>query len=286
MGPATGSFRKNWFMSRNIRLVLLIAACFYFSPAKAARVDTVSTFSAAMNKNIKAIVITPDSYSKARKFPVVYLLHGADGDYSNWILKVPEIAAFADQYQQIIVCPDGGVTSWYFDSPVNPAWKYETYIVGELVPWVDANYATITQRKGRAITGLSMGGHGALYLAFRHQDVFGAAGSMSGGVDIRPFPKNWKIEEKLGSYAQYPENWENNTVINMVHLLTPNRLTLIIDCGTDDFFYKANLNLHEKLLERNIPHDFIARPGIHDWSYWKNAVKYQMLFFGSYFKNN
>ena len=108
-----------------------------------------------------------------------------------------------------------------------------------------------------------MGGHGALYLAFKHQDVFGAAGSMSGGVDITPFPNNWDISKRLGSYAQQPERWESNTVINLTHLLTPNALAIIIDCGTNDFFYNVNVKLHDKLVYSNIPHDFITRPGGH-----------------------
>jgi S-formylglutathione hydrolase FrmB len=270
---------------KQILFSILISAVL-LNQAHAAKVDTVTTYSAAMKKNIKAVVITPDTYSKDKQYPVVYLLHGAGDNYSGWIKKAPTFEITADLYQQIIVCPDGNSTSWYFDSPVNKAWKYETYVTKELVPFIDEHYQTINDRKGRAITGLSMGGHGALYLAFRHQDIFGAAGSMSGGVDIRPFPKNWKIEEKLGSYAEYPENWEKNTVTNMLNLLTPNSMALIIDCGTDDFFYKVNVNLHDKLVERNIPHDFIARPGGHTWPYWANAVKYQMLYMSIFFNKD
>jgi S-formylglutathione hydrolase FrmB len=271
-------------MIRKISVVLLFGLAFLCNNLSAATVDTVNTYSSAMKKNIKAVVITPDTYQKGKIFPVVYLLHGAGDIYSGWITKAPNVVALADTYQQIIVCPDGNVNSWYFDSPVNKDWKYETYITSELIPWIDGHYKTIKDRKGRGITGLSMGGHGALYLCFKHQDLFGTAGSMSGGVDIRPFPKNWKIEEKLGSYAENPENWEKNTVINLVHLLTPKSLALIIDCGSDDFFYKVNVNLHEKLLERNIPHDFTIRPGGHTWPYWQNAVNYQMLYMSLYFK--
>lgn len=272
-------------MIKKILLTLFLPVYFFIQPAKAAKVDTVTTYSAAMKKKIKAVVITPDSYIKGNSvLPVVYLLHGAGGNYADWVRSAPEITAMADQYQQIIVCPDGNVTSWYFDSPVNKVWKYETYITAELIPYIDKNYKTIKDRKGRAITGLSMGGHGALYLAIKHQNLFGAAGSMSGGVDIRPFPKNWKIEEKLGSYAEYPDNWEKNTVVNMLYLLTPNSLALITDCGTEDFFYKVNVNLHEKMLERNIIHDFISRLGAHNWDYWKNAVGYQLFFMNNYFK--
>ncbi|MEE9361187.1 MAG: alpha/beta hydrolase-fold protein [Cellulophaga sp.] len=68
--------------------------------------------------------------------------------------------------------------------------KYETYIAKELIEAVDSNYNTDTTKSSRAISGLSMGGHGAFYLAFKHQDVWGATGSMSGGLDIHPFPKN------------------------------------------------------------------------------------------------
>jgi S-formylglutathione hydrolase FrmB len=237
-----------------------------------------------MKKNIKAVVITPDNYSSAQALPVVYLLHGYSGNYSNWIIKAKGLEELVDQYQMIIVCPDGN-NSWYWDSPVDSGYKYETYVSKELVNWIDSKYKTIRDRKGRGITGLSMGGHGALYLAFKHQDIFGAAGSMSGGVDIRPFPNNWDMALRLGKYSERPENWEQYTVINMLHLLRPNSLALLIDCGTEDFFYKVNENLHQQLLYRNIPHDYITRPGAHNWNYWQNSIQYQLLFMNNYFKS-
>jgi enterochelin esterase-like enzyme len=73
-------------------------------------------------------------------------------------------------------------------------------------------------------------------------------------------------------------------VINMLHLLTPNSLALIIDCGTDDFFYQVNKKLHEKMLYNNIQHDYIERPGGHTWDYWKSAIDYQALYFSKFFK--
>jgi len=264
-------------------IVLLFFVASFSDVTYAATVDTVSTFSAAMNKQIKAVVIKPDVYNKLKSMPVVYLLHGAGGNYANWVDNVPEIKELADQYQMMIVCADGNVTSWYFDSPVDKNWRYETYVATELVSWVDAHYKTIKDRLGRGITGLSMGGHGALYLAFKHQDVFGVAGSTSGGVDFRPFPKNWRIAEKLGSYEENKEVWDKNTVTNMIDLLTPGKLALIIDCGTEDFFYKVNCEFHDKLLSQKIPHDFIIRPGAHNWPYWKNSIKYQLLFMHTYF---
>ena len=229
-------------------------------------------------------MITPDNYASATALPVVYLLHGHSGNYADWVNKAKGFEKMADEYQLIIVCPDGN-NSWYWDSPVDNQFKYETYVSSELITWVDSKYKTIKDKKGRAITGLSMGGHGALYLAFRHQDVFGAAGSMSGGVDIRPFPENWDMAKRLGKYSERPDNWENHTVINLLHLLTTKSLALIIDCGTEDFFYKVNEQLHQQLVYRNIPHDYITRPGAHNWPYWNNAIKYQLLFMSNYFKS-
>jgi S-formylglutathione hydrolase FrmB len=149
---------------------------------------------------------------------------------------------------------------------------------------IDQSYRTITNRTGRAISGLSMGGHGALYLAFRHQDLFGAAGSMSGGVDIRPFPLQWNIAERLGDFATHHQNWEENSVVNMVHLLKPHSLALTIDCGTGDFFIQVNRKLHEELLYNNIPHDYTEREGAHTVEYWRNSLPYHMLFFHRYFE--
>ena len=265
------------------RIFVFLFCIWVLNPVQASVVDTIQTFSSSMQKNIKSVVITPDNYKSSRELPVVYLLHGYSGNHLDWINKAKGFEKAADQYNIIIVCPDGGYGSWYWDSPVDRTSKYETFVSDELVKSIDAKYKTIKSRKGRAITGLSMGGHGALYLAFKHQDVFGAAGSMSGGVDIRPFPNNWEMSKRLGTYAEQPERWEKNTVINLLNLLTPNSLAIVIDCGTEDFFFKVNQNLHEQLLFRNIPHDFYTRPGAHTWPYWTNAIKFQLLFMSNYF---
>lgn len=275
-----------------ICLVLMISSC--RMDAKSAMIDTVTTYSASMRKDIKAVVVKPGRGSGAAGFgsgkakderlPVLYLLHGYSGNYADWIKKVPAIQQYADQYGILIVCPDGNYGSWYFDSPEDSSWRYETYVSKELVSYIDQHYNTIRDRSGRAITGLSMGGHGALFLSFRHQDIYGAAGSMSGGVDIRPFPDSWDIAKRLGTESAHRERWEANSVINLTGLLKPGALSLIMDCGSEDFFYGVNEALHEKLLAEKIPHDFISRPGIHDWNYWGGAIEYQMVFFHHFFE--
>jgi S-formylglutathione hydrolase FrmB len=166
---------------------------------------------------------------------------------------------------------------------MDPGMKYETYVGKEVPDYIDARYPTIKNRKGRAITGLSMGGHGGLFLGFRHADDFGACGSMSGGVDIRPFAKNWEIRKLIGDSTRYPDNWRIYSVNTVIEKKPEKALAIIIDCGTDDFFYSVNRELHEKMLRLNIPHEYIERPGKHDWAYWANAVQYQLLFFSNYF---
>ncbi|TDO22766.1 alpha/beta hydrolase [Pedobacter duraquae] len=265
---------------------LLLCICvivFYVSNLRASTVDTILTTSTAMKKQIKAVVILPDTYKSGERFPVVYLLHGYGGSYAYFTKVTPAIKALADQYKMILVCADANVSSWYLDSPVDPKWKYETYVATELVNWIDQHYSTIANRSGRAITGLSMGGHGALSLAFKHSDTFGAAGSMSGGVDIRPFPDNWLISERLGTQASFPDRWKENSVVENIYRIKANLLSLIIDCGKDDFFYNVNMELHERLLYANIPHDFIIRPGAHTSTYWANSITFQLLYFNNFF---
>ena len=140
--------------------------------------------------------------------------------------------------------------------------RYETFISDELVKYVDSHYKTVADRKGRAITGLR---------------------STSGGVDIRPFPKNWEMSVQIGEKAKYPENWEKYTVINLVPTLRKDQIALIFDCGDSDFFLEVNKNYHEALLKQGIDHDFITRPGNHDSQYWNNSIDYQILFFWKHF---
>ncbi len=260
-------------------LMLLVAYA-----ATACKVDTLLVHSAAMKKNVSVSVVLPDSYGEKR-MPVAYLLHGYGDSNLNGFLNKTHARQLADALGMILVIPDGD-TSWYFDSPVDSAYRYETFVAKELVAYVDSCFLTVADRRGRAITGLSMGGHGALYLAIRHQVVFGAAGSMSGGVDFRPFPDNWDIKKRLGDKSTHPDNWERNTVIAQLPRLKDGALQLIIDCGTEDFFYQVNLDLHNRLTERKIGHEFTTRPGNHNWTYWNRSIRDHLLFFYDYFNSS
>lgn len=267
--------------------VCIVCWVLFLMPLRAANVDTISIYSNAMHKEFKCVVIKPDSYKNNKEnYPVVYLLHGFSGWYSNWIIRVPELKHYADQYRMLIVCPDGGYSSWYFDSPIDSSMRYETYISKEVPEYIDANYKTIRNRNGRAITGLSMGGHGALFLAFRHTETFGACGSMSGGVDLNYSRNKFDIMKRIGDTISHADNWKKYIVINIIENAPKDSLAILFDCGTEDFYYEANQKLHEKLLKLKIPHEYTSRPGKHDWAYWRNSIQYHLLYFKNYFSEN
>ena len=250
--------------------------------------DTIEVMSQAMGRTIKNVVVMPQQYFddvEDNKYPVLYLLHGADGCYNDWSRKA-DLHRLADQYNVIIVCPDGQ-DSWYFDSPIDPKMQFETYVSKELVSYIDSHYRTIANRYMRAITGLSMGGHGALFLAFRHPDVFWSCGSMSGNMDITQFTDRWHIRARLGNYEDNPQRWHDHAVINQLDKVKNCPLkpaqNILIDDGLNDIFIKNNIAIHDKMVEMGIDHDFTVRPGRHSWTYWVNSLDYHMMFFDKAF---
>ncbi|MCA8829589.1 alpha/beta hydrolase [Hymenobacter pini] len=275
-------------------LRLLIFLLLLGPAALAAKVDTLDIPSAAMQRTYRAAVALPASYAKNKKanYPVLYLLHGAYGHFSDWSSKTPDktlIHRLADQYNLIIVMPEGETFSFYLDSPVNKASQFETYITKEVIGKIDQTYRTVARKEGRVISGLSMGGHGALYLSGRHPELFAAAGSMSGALDLSISNRKLSPEEDKGRRALFepvlgPETptssiYTANSVVNMANALYTNGLPLIIDCGVDDFLIEINREVHRRLVYNHTPHDYTERPGAHTWEYWQNALPYHVLFF-------
>lgn len=266
---------------------LLVLALMWLCPAvaDAARVDTLQVRSAKMGRDIPVVVVVPDAAVHGETVPVLYLLHGAGDNENSWLQIQPELPAMADRDSVLVVCPDGEL-SWYWDSPINAESQFETFVARELVAYVDGHYPTVRDRRARAVSGLSMGGQGSMWLAFHHKEVFGAAGSTSGGLDIRPFAKNWGMEKQLGKQEENRERWEAYAMVNQVDRIKNGDLALIIDCGYQDFFFQVNCDFHEALLQRGIMHDFIVREGCHNHSYWRNSIRYQWLFFTRYFSKS
>lgn len=264
--------------------------CFFLSiflglSVRAATVDTVEIYSNSMHRNVKTVVVRPASYNSTndQHFPVLYLLHGAFGSYSNWIRKVPHIQQLADQYGMMIVCPDGGYTSWYFDSPVDSTYRFETFVATEVPQYIDQHYRTVNNRSGRAITGLSMGGHGSIFLAFRHAETFSACGSMSGALHITVISKGYDLDKRLGDTAMNKSYWINWSTLNAIEKYPKDSLSILIDCGTEDRVLPMNRAVHEKMLKLKIPHEYTERPGEHNWAYWTNAIDHHALFFRKHF---
>lgn len=149
--------------------LLAIVSLFTTIAANAFTINEINIFSETMKKDVPVTVVLPDEYGAERLFPVMYLLHGYSDNHKTWIERT-DVEELSDLYNVIIVTPDGGYDSWYFDSPFVPDYQYETFLSSELVNYIDSNFNTIKDRSGRAITGLSMGGHGALHTAIKHQD--------------------------------------------------------------------------------------------------------------------
>ena len=286
--------------SKKFRLIIVSILSISFFYSKAATVDSVDIPSAVMNKTYKAAVVLPSTYLNNKKvYPVLYLLHGGGGHFSDWLSQTPDkmlVKNLADQYNIIIVMPEGETFGWYLDSPFDPNSKFETYITKEVIQKIDNTYRTFRSNKGRVITGLSMGGHGAMYLSSRHPDIFGAAGTMSGAMDMNytkfkvneDFTKSLKdrFEKLLGTSDVSNEVFVKNSIINMSETIKKNGLPVIIDCGVDDFLIEVNRELHRRLVYNNAPHDYTERPGTHTWEYWQNSLPYQLLFFSKVLKNN
>ena len=100
---------------------------------------------------------------------------------------------------------------------------------------------------------------------------------MSGGVSPEEYSKNWGIDKIINN------NWKEYNIKDIAHALIWTKSNIIIDCGIGDFFIKPNRDLHQKLLELNIDHEYIERPGTHSWEYWNNSIKYQTFFFNQKF---
>ncbi|WP_111671900.1 alpha/beta hydrolase [Algoriphagus litoralis] len=257
------------------------------------KTDTLEIKNSKTSKIHQAVVVTPASYdSGSKRYSTIYLLHGGVGKFSDWTKQIADkalIQKLADQYDFIIVMPEGEQFSYYLDSPVLPESQFESYISKDVVGYIDANFRTIAQKEGRAITGLSMGGFGSLYLAAQHPDLFAAAGSMSGAIN--PDMKGWKLPADamqnignafagiLGSKEEFPERYEQVSIINKIDIYKSQGIRLIIDCGVDDFLIEPNRELHRRMVFEKVSHDYTERDGGHSWRYWENALPHHMLFF-------
>jgi acetoin utilization deacetylase AcuC-like enzyme/S-formylglutathione hydrolase FrmB len=226
--------------------------------------------SEAMGESMPALVLLPPSYAQrpAARYPVLYLLHCAGGDYRMWAQGTVLIRELASR-ELIVVCPEGTPLGWYLDSPVRPQSAVETHLVRELIPRIDREFRTLAARSGRAIGGFSMGGHGAITLAAKHPDLFASAGSFGGILDLPRWPGHWGLDVVLGPLATNREAWIAQSAMGMAGRFAKEAagMKLLIDCGLDDFALPENRAFHQRLGVLGVPHVYRERAGGHELDY-------------------
>ena len=262
----------------SIFLLLLLIASSILALATE-RYIVISHQSEILGKKKMLAIILPADYTPEKRYPVLYLLHGAGGDYLNWHKEDAKLYELSRKYEMIIVTPDVE-TSWLADSQIKPKSQYESYIIKELIPFIDTEYPTIPTYRGRGIAGLSMGGHGAMVLVSKYPDIFGVASSMSGVLDIRMIPDTAGKKTIFGDPLDYPEVWNNNSAVYLADNLKKarRRPRLMFDVGLSDYVYDANLKYHTTLKKLNIDHIFKVYPGNHNWDYWKARLPEHLEF--------
>lgn len=228
-------------------------------------------------------VILPMNYANpkpsAKRYPVIYLLHGLTGRYSNWTDRT-KVWDYSAKHEFIIVTPEGE-NGWYSDSVTKPNDKYESYIIQELLPEIDKNYRTLADRDHRFIAGLSMGGYGAIKFGMKYPDKFAMVGSFSGALGAASFTAKSagnigkSIEEIFG--AEDSETRKSNDVFGLLKTITPEKIKelpfIYQSCGTEDFLIQNNRDFLALMNEKKIPHEYREHPGAHTWPFWDEQVR-------------
>jgi S-formylglutathione hydrolase FrmB len=221
-------------------------------------------------------IFKPQNYNSTQKYAAVYLLHGWSGNYKQWS-NITDLQAYANLYNFIIVCPDGFYDSWYLNSTNEKSWQYQSFFFNELYPYILANYPV--DNNNIFISGLSMGGHGAINLFIDHPELFKAAGSTSGVLDLEAKKINFGLSRLLGKIETNKENWHKNSAIQNLDKLKDINKPLFIDCGLSDGFFNMNKNFVDKAIALNIPITFSYTQGNHSATYWNKSIAQQFAFF-------
>jgi S-formylglutathione hydrolase FrmB len=241
--------------------------------------DTVeqrSFFSAALQRQMPYEIVLPAGYASGQqRYPVLYLLHGWQGDQTNWV-ALTHLVELASRYALIIVTPQA-LNSWYVNSATNPADRYADYIGDDLIAEIDGHYRTIASPHQRAIAGLSMGGYGALLLTFHHPDLFAFAGSISGAFEgpsgiehVLPALKP-STDEAFGPPGSVTrkENDLDTLIERADHAKTP---YMFLECGTSDPLLPSDRHVVAELSARGFAYEYHELPGAHTWSFWDDSL--------------
>jgi enterochelin esterase-like enzyme len=226
-------------------------------------IDTITYHSKTVGTNRKALIYTPPGYSKDKKYPVLYLLHGIGGDEKEWWYNGHPEVILDNLYAEnkiepmIVVLPNGRAMKDdrpignIFDSTKIKAFAtFEKDLLHDLVPFIEKNYPAYKDREHRAIAGLSMGGGQSLNFGLGNLDEFAWIGAFS------PAPNTEKPEELVPN----PEKAKK-----MLKLLW-------ISCGDKDRLIFFSQRTHDYLKANTVPHIYYVDHGYHDWNVWKNSL--------------
>jgi enterochelin esterase-like enzyme len=229
----------------------------------AGKMDTVQYTSKTVGTTRKALVYTPPGYSKKKKYPVMYLLHGIGGDEKEWLKGgnpqqiLDNLYADKKIEPMIVVMPNGramkddrATGDVMAPDKVAAFATFEKDLLNDLIPYIEKKYAVLNDREHRAIAGLSMGGGQSLNFGLGNLDKFAWVGGFSSA------PNTKKPEELMPD----PE-------------LAKKKLKLLwISCGDHDRLISFSERTHDYLLEHNVPHVYFIEPGVHDFKVWKNGL--------------
>jgi S-formylglutathione hydrolase FrmB len=282
------SFSFQSHRSGRIAGFLLLALLGTVSAHSQERADCRVIHSAVLHSSVRYCVYLPASYSsaeaKTRKYPALYLLHGLGGNEQAMALD-GEWTTLQDLRRDhmvgefLVVAPDGWDT-FYINSRDGKT-LYSDFFLREFIPYIERTYRIQSERGARGITGFSMGGYGALRMAFAHRELFSSVSAHSGALMRQP-PQGVSAGASSGNLAaQLLANvfgnpidhpfWDLNSpfVLARKNAASLLKMRIYFDCGTEDSygFYHGASELHETLDSLKIPHEFHLYPGGHSVSY-------------------
>ena len=261
---------------KNIRIIFALSALIFFINTGFAQ-KTFVVETEFLPSADTSIIYTPNQKFGNEKTAVIILLHGYGGDYKQWD-KIIDLQEYANKYNFTIVCPDGGKDSWYFDSPIQKESKFESFFLKDYLPYLKENFKIDTN--AIFISGLSMGGHGAMYLFLRHPELFASAGSTSGTLDLHSSGLKYSsLSNRLGEYETNKKAFDEFSAINQLENIKFTKKPIIFDCGNKDHLYKANMEFKEACDSLYVNAFYFSFPGRHNRQYWEKSIAWHFLFF-------
>ncbi len=265
-------------------LLLIIASSLTAQTGKV--MDNLSMPSKILNMDRKyAVYLPPDYETSQRSYPVLYLLHGAGDDQSGWV-QFGEVLGITDKAiasgastSMIIVMPDANTGKRGYVNDMKGEWRYEDFFFEEFIPFIEKTYRIRSEKRYRAIAGLSMGGEGTFVYALHHPEMFSAACPLSAATgpatatDITNY-RLWQVTEGAGE-QEIKAYFEKYSVMSLIEKMPDNQKRAVrwyIDCGDDDFLFEGNSLVHIAMRKKEIPHEFRIRDGGHTWTYWRTAL--------------